>query len=412
MPLFTYSAADKVGTAVKGEREAENEKVLAQALKQEGFFLLEAKEKGTGGWLGRFNVSINVSELFARLRPISIVEKMFFARNLSVMIGAGLSLTRGLNALAEESTNPKFKKIISDTNNSVVKGKSFAESLRPHENVFGPLFVNMIEVGETTGKLTLVLKLLANQMKKDYNLRKRVKGAMFYPAIIITALLGIGVLMMIYVVPTLSATIKELGVELPITTKIIIGVSDFLVNYILFALLGFVLIAFLFWRALKTARGKEIFDSLILRAPIFGTLVKKFNVARFCRTLAYLVTSGVPIVRSLEITSNVLGNTLYRSAAKEAAVDIQKGKQLNQILSAHRDIFQPLVTQMIQVGEETGKISDMLLRLALFFEEDVTSTTKNLSTVIEPILMIIIGAAVGFFAISMLQPIYGSLGNI
>ncbi len=412
MPLFIYSAADKAGTTVKGEREAENEKMLAQTLKQEGLFILEAKEKSAGVWLRRFNISVDANELFARLRSVSVVEKMFFARNLSVMIGAGLSLTRGLNALAEESTNPKFKKIIADANNSVVKGKSFAESLRQHERVFGSLFINMIEVGETTGKLTLVLKLLANQMKKDYNLRKRVKGAMLYPAIIITALLGIGVLMMIYVVPTLTGTIKELGVELPFTTKIIIALSDFIVNYLLWVLLGFSLVVFLFWQALKTTRGKEIFDSLVLRAPIFGPLIKKFNVARFCRTLAYLITSGVPIVRSLEITSTVLGNTLYRFVAKEAAGEIQKGKQLNQILSAHRAIFQPLVTQMIQVGEETGKISDMLLRLALFFEEDVTSTTKNLSTIIEPILMIIIGAAVGFFAISMLQPIYGSLGNI
>lgn len=410
MPTFTYSATDKVGATVKGEREAENEKALTQVLKQEGLFLLEAKEKKTG--LARFNASINVGELLSRLRPVNIVEKMFFARNLAVMIGAGLPLTRGLNALAEESTNPKFRKIISDINSGVVKGKSFAESLRTHEKVFGVLFINMVEVGETTGKLTLVLKLLANQMKKDYNLRKRVKGAMFYPAIIISALIIIGVLMMLYVVPTLTATIKELGVELPFTTKIVIAISDALVSYLVWFLVSFLLVAFLFWRALKTVRGKTIFDRLILKAPVFGALIKKFNVARFCRTLAYLITSGVPVVKSLEITSSVLGNTLYSAAIKEAAGEIQKGKQLNQILSAHRVIFQPLVTQMIQVGEETGKISDMLLRLALFFEEDVTATTKNLSTIIEPILMIFIGAAVGFFAISMLQPIYGSLGNI
>lgn len=410
MPLFTYSATDKAGATVKGEREAENEKALIQILKQDGLFLLEAKEKKTG--LAKFNASINVGEILSRIRPVNIVEKMFFARNLSVMIGAGLSLTRGLTALAEESTNPKFKKIILDINGGVVKGKSFAESLRIHEKVFGTLFINMVEVGETTGKLTLVLKLLANQMKKDYSIRKRVKGAMFYPAIIISALIIIGVLMMIYVVPTLSATIKELGVELPLTTKIVIGISDALVSYLIWFLAALSLAIFLFWRALKTARGKAIFDRIILKAPIFGALIKKFNVARFCRTLAYLITSGVPVVKSLEITSSVLGNTLYRAAVREAAVEIQKGKQLNQILGRNREIFQPLVTQMIQVGEETGKISDMLLRLALFFEEDVTSTTKNLSTIIEPILMIFIGAAVGFFAISMLQPIYGSLGSI
>lgn len=267
-------------------------------------------------------------------------------------------------------------------------------------------------MGETTGKLTLVLKLLARQMKKDYDLRRRVKGAMMYPAIIVSALLAVGTLMMIYVVPTLTQTIKELGVELPFTTRIIILVSDLLLNYALWFLAGAILAAALFWRALKTEKGKELFDRFIVRVPILGPLVKKFNAARFTRTLAYLITSGVPIVRSLEIVSRVLGNTLYRRAIKTASGDIQKGRPLNELLAVYPDIFQPVVIQMIKVGEETGKLGDLLLRIALFFEEDVNETTKNLSTVIEPLLMIVVGIAVGFFAISMLQPIYGSLGNI
>ncbi|QQG45582.1 MAG: type II secretion system F family protein [Candidatus Sungiibacteriota bacterium] len=411
MPIYVYSAAAKDGKIVKGEREAENQKVLAQTLKTEGLFLLEAKEKGKTG-LASWNISINISDLLSRLRPVGVVDKMFFARNLAVMVAAGLSLTRALDALAQESANPKFKKILTEVNNSVIKGKSFADSLRLHEKVFGPLFINMVEVGETTGKLTLVLKLIANQMKKDYNLKKRVKGAMFYPAIIIMVLLGVGTLMMIYVVPTLTSTIKELGVELPFTTKIIVTVSDLILNYAIWFLIALAALVFIFIRILKTQKGKEIFDRISLKLPIFGALIKKFNIARFCRTLAYLLTSGVPVVRSLEITSSVLGNTIYKDAVREASSEIQKGKQLNKILAAHPLIFQPVVLQMIQVGEETGKVSEMLLRLALFFEEDVTNTTKNLSTIIEPILMIVIGAAVGFFAISMLQPIYSSLGNI
>lgn len=355
---------------------------------------------------------MNLSDITSRLLPISLVEKMFFARNLAVMISAGLSLTRAMEALIQESANPKFKKILLEVNDSVIKGKPFADSLRIHEKVFGNLFINMISAGEASGKLTLVLKLLSNQMKKDYDLRKRVTGAMMYPAIIMTILVVIGTLMMIYVVPSLTAVIKDLGADLPLSTRIIIFTSEIIANYILWVLAAFVLWVFLLWRALKTEIGKKIFDHIVIRLPIFGELVIKFNTARFCRTLAYLITSGVPIVRSLEITGSVLGNSLFQKAIDGAAQDIQKGKQLSVLLAAHPRIFHPIVLQMMSVGEETGKTSDMMLRLALFFEEDVTNTTKNLSTIIEPILMVVIGTAVGFFAVSMLQPIYSSLGNI
>lgn len=410
MPIYIYSAADQDGKIVKGARDAENEKVLASTLKSEGLFLLDAREKGTG--LKSLNFRIDLDELLSRIKPIGLVDKLFFTRNLAVMIGAGLSLPRALDGLAKETPNHKLRKIIADVNSAVVKGRNFAEALRGHRNVFGDLYINMIEVGETSGKLTLVLKLLAKQMKRDHDLRRRVKGALIYPSIIISALLGIGALMMIYVVPTLSGVLKDLDVPLPITTQIIIAISDFLLNYAAWALIGFILLVLLIWRALKSERGKIIFDHAVLRAPIFGKLIKKFNIARFCRTLAYLLTSGVPFVRSLEVTSSVLGNTRFQDAAKRASQEIQKGKQLHQVLELYPNIFDPVVIELISVGEETGKISDMMLRLAMFYEEDVASTTKNLSTVIEPLLMIVIGGAVGFFAISVLQPIYGSLGSI
>lgn len=403
-----YSAARRTGEVVKGEREAENEKILAQTLKSEGLFLLGAKPKIAGARIS----SLGIGEFLYNLLPVSIVEKMFFTRNLAVMISAGLSLNRALDTLKEEMTNPKFKKILEDIGASVLGGKSFAESMRAHEKVFGHLFINMVEVGEATGKLTLVLKLLSNQMKKDYDLRKRVRGAMIYPVIILIALAGVGVAMMVYVVPMLSQTIKDLGVELPLMTRIIIGISDILSKYFIWFMAALILFIFFARFFLKTSWGKSIFDRVILRFPVFGSLVKKFNLARFSRTLVYLITSGVSIVRSLEVTSTILGNSLYREAVEAASREIQKGKQLNVILAPYHNLFPPVVIQMISVGEETGKLSNLLLRLALFFEEDVNNTTKNLSTIIEPMLMLIIGVAVGFFAVAMLQPIYSSLGNI
>jgi type IV pilus assembly protein PilC len=409
MPIYVYSAAKKTGEVVKGEKEAGSQKELAAALKSEDLLLFDAKEKSKVKMAG-FN--INIDSIISRLRPISLIDKMVFARNLAVMIGAGLSLTKAIAALVEEANNQKFKNILSDVNSSIIKGKTFAEALKPHEKIFGELFINMVSSGEASGKLERVLKLLARQMKRDHDLRSRVKGAMMYPTIILIALFGIGALMMVYVIPTLAATIKELDAPLPLSTKIIISVSDVLTNYGLWVILGLLVAAVIFYRLLKTKKGKAIFDTIILKAPIFGSLVKKFNSARMARTLSYLISSGVPIVGSLEITSSVLGNTLYRRALSEAGAEIQKGKQLNEILRLHPELFQPIVLQMIQVGEETGKISSMLLRIALFFEEDVNNTTKNLSTIIEPLLMIFIGAIVGFFAVSMLQPIYGSLGNL
>ena len=408
MTVFIYSAADQSGKITKGEREAPDQHALAGTLKSEGLLLLDAAEKkGIKGLL-----HIDIGQMVSRIRPISLVEKMFFARNLSVMVAAGLSLVRSLDAIEQDSKNPKFKRMVGDCRETISKGKTLAEGLRLHEKVFGELFINMIEVGEATGKLTSVLKLLANQMKRDHALRKRVKGAMMYPVIIMLALAGIGAMMMIYVVPTITSVLKELGVPLPITTRVIIWMSETLVHRGVWVLSVIIAAGLSIWRIRKTVAGRTFFDRWSLKLPVFGSLIRQFNTARFCRTLSYLLTAGVPFVRSLEITAGVLSNTLFREAIKKSAEGIQKGKQLNTVLTDNPNLFQPLVIQMVSVGEETGKISEMLLRLALFFEEEVAAVTKNLSTIIEPILMVIIGIAVGFFAVSMLQPIYTSMGSI
>ncbi|MBI4137844.1 MAG: type II secretion system F family protein [Candidatus Sungbacteria bacterium] len=407
MPTYTYSAATKEGQITKGTRDSESDRALARTLRAEGLLLLHAEEQEKTQ-----SIMSRLKKALSPLRPVGLVERMFFARHLGVMISAGLSLPQTLEAIAQQTPHKKFRTIIEELRTAVVKGTTFTDALGPYENVFGELFVNMIQVGETTGKLAVVLKLLANQMKKDHDIRSRVISAMIYPAIILSAIIGIGALMLIYVVPTLSQTIRELGAELPLSTRIIIGTSEFLSQYLFWIILAGLAGGFMLWRGFKTKAGGAAFGRLILHAPIFGSLVHKYNAARFSRSLSYLVTAGVPITRSLEITARVLGNIRYREAVLYAARDIQKGKQLNEILSSSPDLFDPIVTQMIKVGEETGNLSSMLLRLALFFESEVTSTTKNLSTVIEPVLIIIIGAAVGFFAISMLQPIYSSLGNI
>lgn len=407
--LYTYTAINRTGQTVSGEYEAENEYDLGARLKKEELLLLESGRSGRksgGSFLGQ------LSGIFKNFSRVSLVEKMTFARNLAVMIGAGLSMTKGLEALRDQAEHKGFRQIIEKILDGVTQGKSFADGLREFENVFGVLFINMVASGEASGKLENVLKLLARQMKRDHDIRSKVRGAMIYPAIIVSFLVIVGVLMMIYVIPTLTATFTELGIELPLLTRVIIGASNFLINFWWLMLLAVALFIFGFYRALKTAAGKRLFDRVVLRLPIFGSLIQKFNSARMSRTLASLIASGVEITKALHITASVLGNSLFRDAMERAAEEIQKGKQLNAILKEYQQLFPPLVVQMVGVGEETGTISRMLLRLALFYEGEVTDTTKNLSSVIEPILMIVIGGVVGLFAVAVMQPIYSGLGGL
>jgi len=406
--LYTYRAIDRNGVAVPGEREAGSERELADLLRHEGLLMLDAKSPEEGARSAR-GIASRIPNPFRR---VTLVERMVFSRNLAVMVGAGLSLTRAIDALAEQSSNPKFKKILAALRNDISRGKSFAESLRPYGNTFGPVFINMVEMGELSGNLEKVLTVLARQMKRDHDLRSKVKGALMYPAIVVSALFLIGILMMVYVVPTLTATFTELEIPLPFTTRVIIGASNFLLHYYLYTAIGFALVIAGALYAFRLPGFRHAFDRAVLVVPVFGELIRKLNSARFARTLSSLIAAGTPIARSLEVTAAVLGNNRFRDSLAGAAEGIQTGRALSDILKQHPDLYPPLVTEMLQVGEETGTTSRMLLRLALFYEEEVTATTRNLSNIIEPTLMIVIGVIVGFFAVSMIQPIYGGLGNL
>ena len=405
--IFEYTAVNKTGTEITGERDAETERDLAEVLRAENLLLVEAHHKGA-----KKGFDLNIDKYFSFLKRISLIEKVNFSRNLAVMIGAGLSLTKALDALQQQSENVKMKELIGDVLTLVTQGKSFSESLRKYERVFGVLYINMVESGELSGKLEHTLKLLARQMKRDYDLRAKVRGAMIYPVIIFTVLLGIGVLMMVYVVPTITETFTQLKVKLPLSTRIIIGASNALLNYYWAIILVTAGGGYGVYRLVKTPAGKAFFDRAVLHLPAFGSLVKEFNSARLARTLGSLISSGVTITKALEITASVLGNSLFSGAVADAAREIQKGIQINVIFKRYPHLFPPLVVQMIGVGEETGTISKMFLRLAIFYEAEVSEKTKNLSSIIEPLMMVIIGVVVGFFAVSILQPIYGSLGNL
>ena len=386
--------------------EARDTHQLAETLKNQGFILIKAEPEKGGLGKKKFQFSIPF------FGGVSLTEKMMFTRNLQVMISAGLPLPRSLETLALQSKSRVFKKALLEIKEEITKGKSFSETLAKYPNIFSELFQSMIRVGEESGTSEDVLKVLTRQMEREHELRSKIQGALMYPAVIILAMVGIGIMMLIMVVPQLASTFKELEIELPVTTKIVIGLGTFLSEkwfLVIPIIIGF---SFLFWIILKTQTGKKIIDTLFLKLPIISPLIKKTNSASTVRTLSSLIASGVPIVKSLEIVSGTLGNMYYKNAVLAAAQIVRKGGKLSEALSSYQDIYPPIVFQMIQVGEETGETSNILSKLADFFEEEVANATKNLTSVIEPVLMLIVGGVIGFFAISMVQPMYSMLQGL
>lgn len=337
---------------------------------------------------------------------------MMFCRNLSILVGAGISLNRALDILSKETEKEKLKRTILSISESIRAGKPFSDSLEEFPAVFDELFTNMVRVGETGGNLEEVLRLLATHYEKENDLRGKVVGALVYPAVVVSVMLIIGALMMVFVIPKLTKIFEDMNATLPLTTQLIITISNLMADYALFFLAGFVVLAYLMRRFSKTISGQRLFHRALLRAPVFGTIIKKVNSARMSRILSSLIEAGVPMVRSLEIASRTLTNYYFRTSLVEASQEVQKGKPLSETLTAYSTVYPVLITQMIQVGEESGKLSDILKKIADFYEEEVASITKNLASVIEPLLMVVIGGAVGFFAVSMIQPLYSLVSQV
>lgn len=415
MPTFKYRAKNFEGKEVSGTMEAIDARELGEKLKGDGYVLLEVgpaatqESSSSGDSLRNLFEKLNNIELFA---TVKLEEKMIFSRNLAVMIQAGLPVARALGALQHETKNKYFGRVIGDIVTRVKKGDTLKDAFSGHPKVFSSLFVAMVEAGEESGKLADGLNILAAQMKKDHDLVRRIKGAMFYPAIILSVMIAIGIAMMIYVVPILLNTFEDIGVELPTATKVVVGMSNFLQNNILWILIALPLIIVGLRYAFRTTKGKHFLDAVILKFPIIGPIAAQFNTARTARSLASLLASGVQITRALDITSRILQNHYYSDVLKEAAEEIQKGNKMSDVFAKHEGLYSSLLAEMIAVGEETGNTSTMLDEVAEFYEGEVETTTKNLSTIIEPILMVVIGGAVGFFAFSMIQPLYGVINAI
>jgi len=404
MPSYSYNAKDEKGEDFSGTMEAGDKKELARALRQKGLVLIEAVSKKEPK---KKKLGLSFS-----LGGVSLTDKMLVTRNLAVMIGAGISLPSALRMLSDQAKNKKFKKALLEIIDEIVKGGNFSDGLAKHPHIFSELFVNMVKVGEETGTLESVLKTLTLQMEREHQLVSEMKGALIYPAVVVFAMIGIGLLMLMFVVPRLAQTFEELNIELPLTTRIVIGVGVFLSNYWYLLPLIFLGLFSGLKAVLRTKKGKRTMDALLLRLPIVSPIVKKTNAASSVRSFSSLIAAGVPIVRSLEIVSGSLSNVYFKEALEQAAKEVRKGAKLSECLKSYQNIFPLIMVQMVAIGEETGQTSTVLAKLADFFEAEVTSSTKNLSAVIEPVLMLLVGGAVGFFAISMVQPMYSMLGSI
>ena len=404
MTKLKYKSISPSGETHEGVIEAQDSYALARILKEKGETLILAEEIKKKSLRDHLNISIG--------GRVKLAEKIAFAKNLAAMVDAGLTLSRGLNVMQRQTKNKLFQDALAALTEEVEKGTTLSQAMAKYPDIFSGLFISMVRAGEESGKLGESLRIVADQMDRTYSLQRKVRGAMMYPAIIISVMIIIGILMLMFVVPTLTATFKELAVDLPRSTQLVITVSDALKNHPIVALgsiIGSVLLVILFAR---TKQGKRSFEFLFLHTPVIGMLVKQTNAARMARTFSSLLSSGVEVVSAISITRDVMQNSYYKDVLSLAESEIQKGSLISSVFTQYEHLYPPRVGEMISVGEETGKLPDMLLQIASFYEGEVEQKTKDMSTIIEPFLMVIIGAGVGFFAISMISPIYSLSSGI
>jgi type IV pilus assembly protein PilC len=398
--IFNYKAQRENGDVYEGSAEANSRFDIYAIVRNEGSTILEIKEKSS------FSVKHAYRKANSFLSTVKESEKIILARNVATMIKAGLSLSRSIDVMERQSKNPKLKAVLAQVREDINGGSPLHKAIERHPRVFPPLFVAMVKAGEESGKLAEALTVVARQMEHSYELKKKIRGAMIYPSIIVIAMIGIGILMLIYVVPTLSQTFAELNAELPLSTRIIIGTSNFLANNIVLSLASIVAVVVGLMAAARTRRGRVTFDFVLLHMPIISGLVREANAARTARTLSSLLSAGVEVLSALSITGEVLQNSYYKTVIQRAQEEVRSGNPIADVFIERSDIYPVMMGDMMAVGEETGQLAEMLERIAEFFEEDVSQRTKDLSTIIEPFLMIVIGSVVGFFAISMIAPIY------
>ena len=399
MPAFVWKGKTRDGKAVSGERVADNKEAVMALLRREQILVSSVKEKGKEVAVPKMGGSVSAKDLAV------------FVRQFSVMIDAGLPLVQCLEILGSANENKTFAKILTQTRMDVEGGSSLAEAMRKHPKAFDDLFTNMIAAGEAGGILDTILKRLATYIEKAVKLRGQVKGAMVYPiAVISIAALVIAVILW-KVIPTFAAMFAGLGAQLPLPTRIVIWASNWFVRLLPFVVIAIVAGVIAFRRYYATYGGRRVVDRVVLKLPILGVLMQKIAVARFCRTLATLISSGVPILDGLEITARTAGNAIIEDAIMAVRKGVEGGMTIGQPLK-ESGVFPAMVVQMISVGEQTGALDAMLSKIADFYEEEVDQAVANLLTLMEPVMILFLGITVGGIVISMYLPLFDLISKL
>lgn len=391
--VFIWKGRTQDGSLVTGETEAENEGELVLALRGRGIILREVKKKEEGR---KFTIRTGVSQK----------EILFFTRQFATLFASGVPIVQSFEALIGQVKNKNFKKILIQMKNDIEKGSSLADAMKRHPRVFSSLFVNMVRAGEEGGMLDKVLFRMAEYFEKMMKLRKKIISAMIYPSIVMFVAASVVAIIMVFVIPTFAKLFSEMGMTLPLPTRITIGLSNFMVSTGIFMILGLIasVIIIKFFR--RTPHGKKVTDSIILKIPLFGNIMLKSSLSRFARTLGTLLGSGVPILNSMEISARASGNKVIEDVIIQMRDDITAGKSLTEVLKSRPSLFPPIFIQMVNVGESTGATDDMLNKVSDFYDEEVDAAVGNLMNMLEPALIVFLGVTIGFIVVSLYLPIF------
>ncbi|HWQ99398.1 MAG TPA: type II secretion system F family protein [Candidatus Methylomirabilis sp.] len=396
MPTFKYRVRTSTGQLQAGAVDAPTMEDANEALAERGFEIVLLEPAGAGG-VGTAALSF--------LNRISTKDIVIVARTLSVMVSAAVPLVDALKNIARQTENPNLKIVMNDVSTEVEGGARLSDAFERHPKVFSGFFINMIRSGETSGQLEQVLEYLADQQEKDYDLTSKIRGALIYPAFILTALGVVGFIMMSFVVPKLTQILQEANVPLPISTRILIVVSGFFANFWWLIIILVIILIVVLRIVVQTPGGRMALDKLMLNVPVFGTLFERIYVVRFCRSLGTLLHGGVDQVGALEIVAGVVGNQVWKKMVFETIKEVNEGNSITTAFLRSKHV-PTMMNQMLSVGEETGKLQEVLQRVASFFNREVDNLVANLVTLIEPIVMVILGIGVGVMVSAILLPLY------
>jgi len=399
--MYVWVAENKKGRKFKGELEAASEQIARSQLKKRNLNILKLKPKPK-------DLFANISFMQPKVKSKDVVV---FTRQFSTMIDAGLPLVQGLNILAEQSTNPTFRTILKQVTKDVEGGSTLAEALKKHPKVFDDLFVNLVAAGEVGGILDTILQRLATFIEKSDDLKRKIKGAMVYPAAVVAIAIIVIAVILIFVIPVFQEMFASFGSALPLPTQMVVNMSEFMKGNIIWVILAFIVMGFAYKQYRNSKGGRKSTDNLFLRLPIFGDLLKKTAVARFTRTLGTMLASGVPILDSLEIVAKTAGNLVIEDIIYDVRSSIAEGQTIAEPLSEN-DIFPGMVTQMISVGEATGALDTMLNKVADFYDKEVDAAVDALTSLLEPLLLLFLGGSIGGLVIAMYLPIFSMAGAV